>query len=58
MLIACEWVHDFSGGLKVDISEKIALSAQFGHLVGKLEANEPSSGRTTAKQNLNAKMTP
>ena len=48
----------FSGGLKVDTSEEIVLTAQFGHLVGKLEANEPSSGRTTAKQNSNAKMTP
>ena len=48
----------FSGGLKVDTSEEIVLTAQFGHLVGKLEANEPSSGRTTAKRNSNAKLTP
>ena len=42
----------FSGGLKVDTSEKIVLTAQFGHLVGKLEANEPSGGRTTAKESI------
>ena len=33
------------------------LTAQFRHLVDKLEANEPSGGRTTAKQNSNAKLT-
>ena len=54
----------FSGCLKVDISEQIVLTPRPHnsdmHLVqvGKLEANEPSSGRTTAKQNSNAKLTP
>ena len=52
MLIACEWVQDFAGCLKADISEQTVLTAQFGHLVGKLEANEPSGGRTTAKESI------
>ena len=42
----------FSGCLKAVISEQTVLTAQFGHLVGKLEANEPSGGRTTAKESV------
>ena len=41
-----------SDGLKADIGEQTVLTAPFRHLVGKLEANEPSGGRTTAKESI------